>query len=193
MIQFNELRITPDEKRLIIDISVPDESYYENVYIEDIIIDNQDTYVENGPSSKPVYQYSVHGRLSVFTNEQFDSKHARLELTSADLPLNGLLFVYARAGGVPAPDTPCGMDNLVTMRTVTDLYPLYQQAMSYINELSDTCNIPKELTNYILKLKGLDLAVKTGNYTEAVNYYNKFFNGKTAIPSKRGGCGCGNY
>ena len=34
MIEFKELRVTPDGKTLIIDVAVKDLSYYDNVYIE---------------------------------------------------------------------------------------------------------------------------------------------------------------
>lgn len=193
MIQFNELRITPDGKKLIIDVSVPNESYYADVYVGDIIIDNQDTYVGSGPSSTPIYQYTVQGMTSIFTHEEVNSKHLRLVLTPNDLPLDGLLFIYARAKGIPSPEVPCGCDNPVKMRTVTNLYPIYQQAMSYIKELASNCSIPKDFIDYILRLKGVDLSLKTGNYTDAIKYYNKFFNGKTSIPIGKGGCGCGNY
>ena len=39
MMQFNELRITPDKKHLIIDVQVQEMRYYENVYLDTIIID----------------------------------------------------------------------------------------------------------------------------------------------------------
>ena len=59
MLEFRELNITPDGKHLIIDVAVKEHDYYNNVIIDSIIIDTQDTYVQNGPSSKPVYQYKV--------------------------------------------------------------------------------------------------------------------------------------
>ena len=37
MVDFNELRVSPDRKNLIIDVSIKDLSYYENVYIDSII------------------------------------------------------------------------------------------------------------------------------------------------------------
>ena len=47
MVQFNELRITPDNKELIIDVSVKDLDIYTNVYLDYIMIDNQDTFIED--------------------------------------------------------------------------------------------------------------------------------------------------
>lgn len=59
MIQFNELRVSPDGKKLIIDASVKDLQYYNDVYIDAIIIDTQDTYVANGSSTNPIFSYEV--------------------------------------------------------------------------------------------------------------------------------------
>ena len=47
MVQFNELRITPDNRELIIDVSVKDLDIYTNVYLDYIMIDNQDTFIED--------------------------------------------------------------------------------------------------------------------------------------------------
>lgn len=181
MVHFNELRITSDFKHLIIDVSVLSDSYYDNVYIDSVAIDNQDTYVGNGASSTPVYSYSA----------PENHKHIRLTLDYTDLKsLDNLFFVYVRTKGAPAADTPCGMDNITTLGTVCNMYPFYRQAMSYISEMADNCSIPQSFTDYILKLKALELSVKTGNYTDAIKYYNKFFKGSPYI--KIGGCGCGN-
>ena len=192
MVHFNELRITSDGQHLIIDVSVLSESYYKNVYIDSIVIDNQDTYVGSGPSSNPVYSYYVPNGVSQLTKKTYSQKHVRLVLTPNDLPLNSLLFVYVRAKGTPAPDTPCGLDNITTLGTVTNMYPFYQQAMNYIGELASNCSIPQNFTDYILKLKGLELAIRTGNYPDAIKYFNKFFKNKSDVVIRKGGCGCGN-
>lgn len=192
MVHFSELKITSDGQHLIIDVSVLSEDYYKNVYIDSIVIDNQDTYVGSGPSSNPVYQYSVPDVMSKLTKKHVSSKHVRLNLTPADLPLNGLLFVYVRTKGTPAVDTPCGFDNMTTLGTVTNMYPFYQQATNYIGELANKCSVPQNFIDYILKMKGLELAIRTGNYTDAIKFYNKFFNGKESTVIGRGGCGCEN-
>ena len=192
MVHFNELRITSDGQHLIIDVSVLSESYYKNVYIDSIVIDNQDTYVGSGPSSNPVYSYYVPNGVSQLTKKTYSQKHVRLVLTPNDLPLNGLLFVYVRAKGTPAADTPCGLDNITTLGTVTNMYPFYQQAMNYIGELASNCSIPQNFTDYIIKLKGLELAIRTGNYPDAIKYFNKFFKNKSDVVIRKGGCGCGN-
>ena len=194
MIHFNELKISADAQHLIIDVSVLSESYYKNVYIDSIVIDNQDTYVGTGPSSNPVYSYSVPDGVSKLTKKTYSQKHVRLDLSPVDLgSLDGLFFVYVRTKGIPSADTPCGMDNITTLGTVCNMYPFYQQAMNYIKEIANNCSAPQNFADYILKLKGLELAVRTGNYPDAIKYYNKFFSGKSKSSVKIGGCGCGNH
>lgn len=182
MVQFQELRITPDGQKLIIDVSIKDLEYYTNVYLDTIQIDTQDTFVESGPSSEVVYTKVIEG----------DTKSVRLELGTGDLlpTLNdNLFFVYIRTKGTPAVNTPCGMDNITTLRVVSNLYPLCQHALSYIREVSDTCSIPKNFINYILQSKAFELAVKTGHYTQAIGYWKRLFMGiKNSVVTPN--CGC---
>ncbi len=185
MVHFNELQITPDGQYLIIDVNILGDTYYENVYLDSVIIDDQTTYVGSGPSSNPKYTYTIDSALN--------KKHLRLCLSRAELGgLSGLFFVYVRIKGTPAPDIPCGMDNITTMGTVTNMYPFYQQAMNYIGEVANNCSVPQNFIDYILRLKALELAVKTGNYPDAIKYYNRFFNGKEQVIVRKGGCNCGN-
>ena len=204
MLEFRELRITPDGKHLIVDVVVKNDSYYDNVTIDSIIIDTQDTYVANGPSSNPIYHYKVEDdglqniyslpeecncnpvllnedKSYCFTYGYEEAKHTRLVLSTKDIPLNNMLFVYAIATGTPAPDTPCGFDNVVTMQTVVDLYPFYQNTLCYLRELNNDCGIPKGFTNMILRLKALELCIRTGNYTQAIKYWKKFFNNNRVV------------
>lgn len=182
MIHFNELKLDAASKHLIIDVEVLDEPYFEDVYIDSISIDNQYTYVSNRPSSTPVYSYSVSD----------NQKSLRLELSSFDLYLDGLLFIYVKTKGNPTMDVPCGMDNTITMGTIINMYPFYQRAMDYIKELSKDCSVPQNFTDYILKLKALELSIKTGNYPIAIDYYKKFFSDCAEPHINIGGCNCGN-
>ena len=54
MVTFNELRITPDGNTLIIDVAIKDLRYYDNVGLDTVLIDTQDTFTAEGPSSKAV-------------------------------------------------------------------------------------------------------------------------------------------
>ena len=45
MLHFNELRITQDDKYLIIDASVDNQDFYDDIILDSVVIDTQATYV----------------------------------------------------------------------------------------------------------------------------------------------------
>lgn len=215
MIAIHECRITDDGKYLIIDASVLNNSYYKNVYIESVIIDTDKTYQEGGYSYNPIYEKSFQGGPhkittagcgcnqittdtncecgDVYTDNNYGIKTIRLVLDKNDLPgadLNeNIFFVYIKATGYPEPGTPCGMDNEVTLGIAYNLRPLYNQAMGYIKEIGNSCDIPRGFIDMILRLKALELAFKTGHYKVAIeHWYNLFKNKKTVSRGRR--CGC---
>lgn len=53
MIKFNQLSITPDGRKMIVDVMVKDHDFLKDVYLDSIIIDAGDTYTQGGPSTKP--------------------------------------------------------------------------------------------------------------------------------------------
>lgn len=203
MIQFNELRITPDGKRLIIDASVKDLSYFNNVYIDAVIIDTQNTFTLNGPSTNAIFKHEVSTAYSTvysipeegncspvldsednstcFTGlEENGEKRVRLELDSnllGESLTNNLFFIYVVAKGNPSSDTPCGMDNQYVMGVVADLYPYYRSIVGTLKEVENNCEIPKNFINSLLRFKALEISLKTGNYIQAIKYWNKFFVG----------------
>ena len=172
MIEFKELRVTPDGKTLIIDAAVKDLSYYDNVYIESVTIDTQDTYSESGSSTNPLFHYEV---ASVSDENK---KRIRLELNSSVLgkPITGnMFFVYITVKGTPSPDTPCGLDNIVTLGVTADLYPFYRSSVNYMKELENECEPSKNFIDSLLRFKAFELSIRTGHYTQAIKYWNKFF------------------
>ena len=183
MLRFNELRITPDNKYLIIDVEVENLNYYDNITIGNIVIDTHETFIQNSPSSNPVYTY---------TESQEDAKRVRLVINAKEINAslsNTMFFVYAIAKGIPSPDTPCGMDVNKIIGTVVNLYPIYQTSIKYMKELINTCDIPKNLIDIILRIKSVELCIKTGNYIEAIKQWKKFFANNTNIASINN-CGC---
>ena len=218
MLIFNELRITPDQKYLIIDVSVDNQKYYENVQIDSIIIDTQDTYIDSGPSNNPIFTYNLTEENSNITqvytdnynpvldedtsycyveSEEKQNKSIRLILNYQDLNVSlqdNMFFVYAIATGTPSADTPCGMDNSIVKGTIINLYPIYCKTIQYLKELDDSCVVPKNFMDMIIKLKALELSIKTGNSFQAIEYWNKYFktliNNNSTFKSKY--CGCNN-
>lgn len=177
MVQFNELRITPENQRLIIDVEVKDLPYYTNVFIDTIVVDNQNTYISTGQSSTPVYIYEE-GESSTELVTVKEDKRIRIEIPTTIISnlSTDLFFIYVTTKGTPSANTPCGMDNPTTVGVVFDLYRLQQLYMNYIKEIeTDGCNIPKEFIDQILRYKALKMCLLTGNYVQAVKYWKKFF------------------
>lgn len=189
MIHFNELRITEDNKYLIIDVSVDSDSCFNDVTLDTIIIDNQDTYVDNGPSSNPVLSINAKENYSkvlveesccytpVYVESQEyecyvkDGKNIRVlvRLDEYNIKSTDMLFVYVMTEGTPS----CNVDKSYILGTVVNLYSIYAKAMDYIREVECVCSTPKHFVDFILRLKALELCIKTGNYTQAIKYWNR--------------------
>ena len=190
MISFNELRITPDGKYLVIDVQVQDLDYYKDVYLDSIHIDTQQTFIETGPSNKPIYSYVVPDneqfiytqdcgcRVITEQNEdilvnEFGTKHIR-QFIDIDSIGNNLFFVWVITKGNPTEDTPCGMKEAVTLGVVYNKLPIYNVAMKYINSI-EGCNIPREFMDFIFRKKAFETCLEVGNHNQAIKYWNKFF------------------
>lgn len=214
MLHFNELRITQDNRFLIIDVSVDNQDYFDDVLLDSIVIDTQDTFVMNGPSDNPLYVYNVEDAYDLtyslpeqcncnpvrveedesycFTYGTQQMKNVRLELSIQDLkvsPCSTMFFVYVKSKGTPSADTPCGFDKGQIIGTVINLQPIYKQTLKYLREVECDCEIPKGFIDMILKLKAIELCVRTGNYVQAVKYWKKFFI-KNQCKSPTSNCGC---
>lgn len=196
MIQFNTLKITQDGKNLIINASVKNLSYYTNVLIGSIVIDNQDTYSANGPSSNPIYKHSFAGKDLVTNEDIAGFKNISITVSAKELSDNNgdlnddILYVYLIAVGTPSADTPCGMDNVSTLGVALNLRPIYNNGMNYIKQVESACEIPKDFIDFILRYKALDLALKTENYIQANKYWNKFFKNNNVVSLNTNSCGC---
>ena len=190
MVIFNECRIDKEGKNLIVDVSVDSLSYYKNIYLESITIDTDKTFIENGPSSNYVYsnEFDVPD-----TQGNGGLKNIRLNFNYKELRLDNLndniLFVYIGVGGIPEPDTPCGMDNKYSVAVAVNMRPVYNMAMSYLKELEGTCTTPKGFIDMILRLNAFELSIKTGNFITAIKQWDKLLKNKGIVLPTRG-CGC---
>lgn len=204
MLHFNELRVSQDNRFLIIDVSIDESSYFDTVSLDSVVIDTQDTYVSNGPSSTPIYTYKVGEKYQqvysspdnsqvltsdlepILVEDGLESRRVRLSLDATTLGVqlnNTMFFVYVIATGTPSSDAPVGTTDPMIMGTVVNLYPFYQKSIYYLKGVSCNCEIPKCFIDFILRFKALELCVKTGNYTEAIKYWKKFFMNTNSQPN----------
>jgi hypothetical protein len=206
MIHYNNLYITEDSKCLIIDVAIDEESYYENIYLDKIAIDTQDTYVPNGPSDKAkiftirkesldkVYADGKEIYVDdhyIYVQDTDKLKHIKLYLTTQDLEVNlskDMLFVYTIATGTPAPNTPCNCDVNKILSIVYNDYEVYKSIIPLVKEISNECNNSVAFINKELQLKAIEYAIKSGNYLLAIKYWRKYFMNNINIVSKK--CNC---
>ena len=187
MIQFNELRITQDGKNLIIDAQVQNISYYTDVYIDSIIIDSQNTFISSGASSSPLFKYTYDATTASTLGYVTLTSGGKLKGIRMTIPYNSLgetsnldkdlLFVYVTINGTPSSDTPYNMDLTYELGIVYNTYPFYLRGMNFIKELNSSCELPKQLIDYMLRQKVLETCIQVGDYTKAVEYWKKFFTG----------------
>ena len=180
MIKFTELRV--QKEHLIIVAEVREiEDYYDNVYIDEILIDTQDSFVTTGPSANTIYSNQING----------DQKKVTLSLSSTDLQNvdmdKTMFFVYAKAKGIPRP-CPCGFDQEISIGVTFSMCPIYNATMQYVKEVEYTCDIPENFINMYLRFKAIQYSIESGHFTQAIKYYNKFFKGIGVLNFKS--CGC---
>lgn len=196
MIRFNELKI--EDNYIIIDVQIEEEKYFKDMYIDSIVIDTQDTFIANGPSSKAIYTKTFNADTDVRKEEivyiQGTDKYNRVRLYINGKDLNvdihkTMFFVYAIAGGTPAADTPCRWDENKALHTLVDVQLLYNTMIQYVKELGRECSTPDNFINAILQFNAIDLALKTNQYPLAIELWKRFYSdieSNAVLPN----CGC---
>ncbi len=206
MVQFIECRIDPERMRLIIEAAVDSLDYFNSITIDSCLIDTEETYVDNGPSSKaipvelPEYVKSEESECSCGCSDNEPAevaeglRHFRVELNAAALGgLNmddHIFFVYVVCAGEPSSATPCNMTNSTEMAVALNMKPIYNRAMAFIGELADSCERPKGFIDMYLQFKALKLSFKTGHFTEAIKLWEKWFKRKDNTVQPTSNCGC---
>ena len=193
MLQWNELRITPDGRYLIIDVEVQHLDYYANVYLESVafnVFNKSEDYLEY-PNDKAINVWKD-STLDVYppNTESGQVKHIRkfIDLDGTNIQ-NGLFLVYAVANGEPTEDTPCGAKDRVLVGITYNKGLLYKNSIAALGTMNN-CIPSKDLIDYILRTKAFELSLATGDYKAAIDYWNGTF--KKAITHKNH-CGCHGY
>lgn len=87
-----------------------------------------------------------------------------------------LFVVYVKTKGTPRSDTPCGEDQEYTMGIAINKCPILNYILETAEQIKSHCNIPKLYIDNLLKYQAFILAVKTGNFNRAVEYWKQFYN-----------------
>ena len=196
MIRFNELKI--EDNYIIIDVQIEEEKYFKDMYIDSIVIDTQDTFIANGPSSKAIYTKTfntdtdVNKEEIIYTQGTDKYNRVRIYIDGKDLNVDihkTMFFVYVIAGGTPSAYTPCRWDENKALHTLVDTQVLYNNMIQYVKELNKDCSTPNNFINAILQFNAIDLALKTNQYPLAIDLWKRFYNdieSNVVLPN----CGC---
>lgn len=188
MVRFNELKISADGSCFIVNVSVDSADYYVDRYITNIYIDSDSTFNNSTtPSSK-----AIHIEANQYTNKVFSKTFSAAELSSIISSRNlknHMLFVFVELDGPISGDAPCGSDRNMFLGVAVDWDSIYHGSMDYMKQVTnECCNIPKDFIDYILRIKALELSLKTGHFMVAKNLWDKFYKGKKKTISSI--CGC---
>ena len=167
MVTINELYIPRKGNSIILKASVKSDSYYDNVYIDKIYVDTQDTYVD-GSFSGCVYSHTCGS----------NTKDVNLEITALEMKKSvrdNLFIIRIVTTGTPSSDTPCGMDNQTTTGVVLDVCGIYDNLMNNIKELDSPCEISKNSIDVLLQYEMFKVSSETGHVDTAISLYKKFF------------------
>ncbi len=191
MIQFNDLKFLTS-KTLHVNAEVIDLEYYDDVYIDSIIIDTEDTVSESGPSDNPPYVLSI--------GEKVKSVNKTIDVSELLADGQKMLFVYIRCTGVPTSDTPCGLDAQDTMQPVINYQAVYNAAyklakcVGKCGCLDGNCSIDTAFANFALQYFRMEQGLANGNWSDAYDAYcwlmHKYGNIKITQGNLTRGCNC---
>ena len=178
MLQWNNLQVTPSDK-LIVEVSVEQDSYFEDVYLDKIFIVRSKDFDVTGP----MYPIEEIGTIDC-EGEKYH--RAVVDLDGVD---DNLFFVYATSVGTPSGGAPCRINEPCIIGVAYNKQPLYQQGIKLLSSIGG-CEPSNDLINYILTNKAFELNVDTGNFPQAIDNWNTLLNTQTAVTSKTSKCGC---
>lgn len=185
MIIFDQLRISDDGKRMYINAHVNKADYFNDIYIDSIVIQTADKVSETDPGL-PTSDYVY------IKKAEENAKELNLVLEASDLSRswesdpkaiafgrgdmsNTLFFVYIKCKGTPSSCTPCRLDEETTLGVVFDENVLHQKVMDYTKELVADCSVPSAFIDFILLWNAFKSAIETEHYIPAIKFYNMLF------------------
>lgn len=202
MIIFDQLRILDDGKRMYINAHVNKADYFNDIYIDSIVIQTADKVSETNPGL-PTSDYVY------IKKAEENAKELNLVLEASDLSRSWesdpkaiafnrgdmsktLFFVYIKCKGTPGSCTPCRLDEETTLGVVFDENVLHQRVVDYTKELVADCSVPSVFIDFILLWNAFKSAIETEHYIPAIKFFNMMFEevGKSCQSRTIKTCGC---
>ena len=191
MFDFNDLKFI-NPRTLKIDVSVVDLEYFDHVGIGRILIDTEDTVLPTGPSKNAL----------VISVPESDLKSYKGVIDVSELIKKGdrMLFVYVECRGIPAPNTPCGLDSEYSMKAVVNYECIYKEGLrkakcvGNCGCLDGDCEIDVAFANFALQYFRLVTALENDAIETAYDawYHLSQRGGKKrlGVPTFNKPCGC---
>ena len=202
MIIFDQLRISDDGKRMYINAHVNKADYFNDIYIDSIVIQTADKVSETNPGL-PTSDYVY------IKKAEENAKELNLVLEASDLSRSWesdpkaiafnrgdmsktLFLVYIKSKGTPGSCTPCRLDEETTLGVVFDENVLHQKVMDYTKELVADCSVPSAFIDFVLLWNAFKSAIETEHYIPAIKFFNMMFEevGKSSQNRTIKICGC---
>lgn len=190
MLYFNELRITNDGSKFIIDLSVDGGMEFSEIYLDTHAPDIENNCPRGTSKAFLVASSDPAQAIDKVKLIPEGAQSIRLELNETDLSQTvnfnrDMFHVFVVLKGEYKQD-PCVCP--IDCKTVVNFYPLYQRSIYYIKELDKYCAVPKHFSDLILRIKAVEMAIKTGNYLQAHTLWDEIFILHEIITPKT--CGC---
>lgn len=207
MVVFNELRLSDDKKKLIVDCFIENLNIYTNMYIKEIAVDYYKNVETGGdPSENAITIYSNTGddtsvkAASVCLNMDNQSqKNEVAEKFGISNLKGGVYYVFVMCDGTPEPAVatlPCGYDEDTEVGIVPDWELLYEIGLKYIINMAGSC-IDKCVDNspfmhFILMWNSLKMALSACEYNVVEKVWDMILRtyrrvGSTLVENS---CGC---
>ena len=185
MLRFNELRID-SQNNLIIDAEMnhvsfdPDES--SGISGIQIGFGSDSTFVINYDADA-----IRHSPLFEFTQPVNYIRRIKGVIPLSDQTYNNeLIYVHVDTESEIV-DIPCSFKQSIEGYTYNKCL-LYSKVFDYIKQTMNPCYDIDAYANYIVQIKGLELAIESGNFFLANKYWNKFFINTPVLQTSN--CGC---
>lgn len=182
MIIFDQLRISDDGKRMYINVHVNKADYFNDIYIDSIVIQTADKVSETNPglpTSDYIYIKKAEENVKELNlvleasdlSRSWESDPKAIAFNRGDMSKT-LFFVYVKCKGTPGSCTPCRLDEETTLGVVFDENVLHQKVMDYTKELVADCSIPSAFIDFILLWNAFKSAIETEHYIPAIKFFN---------------------
>lgn len=175
MVKFNELGVTRDGRRLIIDVSVRNIDSLKDVYIDKIYVINHHNYAD-GADLDEICSYSE--SFAPFTEDEEGKKSVTCVVNEDEVPglADDLLFVAVKTSGTASGEYK-GENPVVGVTYHADrVYSEFMDAMKEIALSKDSeCEPPRWFIDLHLRLRALEAAIESGDFALACKWWREFF------------------